>query len=74
MNNYALARQLADSGFPQGGKGNWLYDPSKLVASNVDRVYGPTLEELIEACGIKFHVLEHVRHKAFKLVAEGERP
>ena len=59
--DHALAKQLANAGFPQGGNGVWLFDPSSIVARSKDRVYRPTLEELIEACGIKFHVLENFR-------------
>jgi len=51
---YELAKELKDSGFPQGGNGAWIVPPDSLVSRNEDRVYVPTLEELIEACGEKF--------------------
>jgi hypothetical protein len=53
---YELAKQLDEAGFPQGGKGDWLSDPDALIAR--DRVYAPTLEELIEACGAQFEELQ----------------
>ena len=52
---YELARQLEEAGFPQVGTGHWLSDPDALIAR--DRVYVPTLEELIEACGTQFEEL-----------------
>ena len=48
---YELAKQLKDAGFAQGGKGAWIVSPNNLVSRHEDRVYVPTLEELIEACG-----------------------
>jgi hypothetical protein len=48
--NYQLARELKDAGFPQAGNGRWTGDPNKLVWESGDRVYVPTLEELIERC------------------------
>jgi hypothetical protein len=48
--NYELAKQLNDAGFPQGGKGAWTFPPQNLVARSADRIYVPTLSELIEAC------------------------
>jgi hypothetical protein len=48
---YELAKQLQGAGFPQSGNGKWLLPPYALVGRSVDRVYVPTLEELIEACG-----------------------
>lgn len=47
--NYELEKKLKDAGFPQhqplvnDGNGNWNYHP--------------TLSELIEACGDRFHCL-----------------
>ena len=49
--DYELAKALAEAGYPQGGKGKWVWPPDKLVTSSSDRVYVPTLGELIEACG-----------------------
>lgn len=43
-----------DAGFPQIGKGRLIGSPNKLVWRSSDRVYVPTLEELIEACGKDF--------------------
>jgi hypothetical protein len=57
--NYDLAKQLRDAGFPQGGKGTWAFPPNALVGRANDRVYLPTLSELIEACGDIFHALRH---------------
>lgn len=55
--NYELAKQLRDAGFPQCGNGRWIGPPDKIVWRSGDRAYVPTLEELIEACGDKFFVL-----------------
>jgi hypothetical protein len=46
---YRLAKQLEAAGWPQVGTGRWISDPASLVARG--RIYAPTLEELIEACG-----------------------
>jgi hypothetical protein len=46
-----LAKSLTDAGFPQTGKGSLIGSPDKLVWRRGDRVYVPTLEELIGACG-----------------------
>jgi hypothetical protein len=46
--NYELACQLKDAGFPQGGKGTWVLPPDSIVVRHSDRVYVPSLEELIE--------------------------
>jgi hypothetical protein len=53
---YAIARQLEEAGFPQAGKGTWIGDPETLVWRS--RVYVPTLEELIAACGARFGKLQ----------------
>ncbi len=55
--NYDLAKELMDAGFPQGGKGSWTHPRDAIVIRSHDRVYAPTLEELIEACGNKFGAL-----------------
>lgn len=47
--DYQLAKQLEAAGWPQVGRGRWISDPAGLVARG--RIYAPTLEELIEACG-----------------------
>ena len=49
--DYDLAESLMDAGFPQIGKGRLIGPLNKLVWRSGDRVYVPTLEELIEACG-----------------------
>ena len=48
---YGLAKELEVAGFPQGGKGTWMYPTDVIVARSAVRVYAPTLEELIDACG-----------------------
>ncbi len=55
--DYDLAESLMDAGFPQIGKGSLIGPPNKLVWRSGDRVYAPTLEELIEACGENFALL-----------------
>jgi hypothetical protein len=57
MIDFAIANELKDAGFPQGGNGRWLVDPNNIVARGRDRAYVPTLEELIEACGDCFENL-----------------
>ena len=56
--DYDLAESLMDAGFPQIGKGSLIGPMNKLVWRSGDRVYVPTLEELIEACGDGFESLE----------------
>ena len=56
--DYELAKSLMDAGFPQIGKGSLIGSPDKLVWRSGDRVYVPTLEELIEACGKNFGSLD----------------
>ena len=56
--DYDLAESLMDAGFPQIGKGRLIGSPNKLVWRSDDRVYVPTLEELIEACGKNFGSLD----------------
>ncbi|HMF20559.1 MAG TPA: hypothetical protein VKG24_00315 [Pseudolabrys sp.] len=56
--DYELAKCLMDAGFPQIGKGRLIGSPNKLVWRTGDRVYVPTLEELIEACGKNFGALD----------------
>jgi hypothetical protein len=56
--DYELAKSLMDAGFPQIGKGSLIGSPNKLVWRSGDRVYVPTLEELIEACGRNFDSLD----------------
>jgi hypothetical protein len=48
---YELARELREAGFPQAGKGTQTGPSDKLVWRAGDRVYVPTLSEMIEACG-----------------------
>ena len=47
---YELAKELKEAGFSQGGKGSWIGPPEALTWRHTDRVYQPTLSELIEAC------------------------
>jgi len=56
--DYELAKSLMDAGFPQIGKGSSIGSPDKLVWRISDRVYVPTLEELIGACGENFGSLD----------------
>ena len=56
--DYELAKSLMDAGFPQIGKGSSIGSLDKLVWRSGDRVYVPTLEELIDACGENFGSLD----------------
>jgi hypothetical protein len=49
-----FGQRTSRSSFPQGGKGGWLLPPDKLVVRSGDRVYEPTLSELIAECGDGF--------------------
>ena len=76
---YELAKQLFDAGFPQGGGGTWSVPPDKVVSRREDRIYVPSLEELLEAVGPNFHyVLKLPREwKAFSVnleVGRGQSP
>lgn len=55
--DYPLAKALKEAGFRQEGNGRSIVDPRLIVARRVDRAYVPTLEELVEACGERFHSL-----------------
>lgn len=66
MISFELATKLKDAGFPQNGvMGDWVYvwedeDPVLLEDSerqNENMIFIPSLEELIEACGISFVAL-----------------
>jgi hypothetical protein len=48
--DYELAKQLRDAEFLQAGTGRWIGPPDKAFWRSGDRVYVPTLEELLEAC------------------------
>ena len=56
--DYQLAQELRDAGFPQSGRGTQIGPSDKLVWRAGDRVYIPTLSELIDACGERFWMLE----------------
>jgi hypothetical protein len=71
--DYELAKKLKDAGFPQTGKGsielgypepkvNSYTKTTPIIKEPLDEVYHPTLEELIEACGDKFHHLVHEKN------------
>jgi hypothetical protein len=51
---YELAKEIRDAGFPQIGNGKSVSPVDALVMRRGDRVYAPTLSELIAACGIPF--------------------
>ena|SRR5579864_6342676 len=59
--DFELAKRLKDTGFPQGGHGHWIGPPAKFFWRHEDRVYVPTLGELIEACNVtnRHFVLKH---------------
>ena len=70
--DYGLAKSLMDAGFPQIGKGSSIGSPEKLVWRISDRVYVPTLEELIDACGENFGSLDK-RHDGWLARANGDQ-
>ncbi len=71
--DYELAMALKDAGFPQTGlRYTWYFSTNPMglfnsgeeyldVANHPDRTVCPTLEELIEACGGRFHKLIRVQ-------------
>src|SRR2546423_9101291 len=70
--DYTLAKGLEQAGFPQGSKGTWAYPPDAIVGRAKDRVYVPTLAELIEACGDRFSGLTRDAHPSpWKWIAHG---
>jgi hypothetical protein len=75
--NYDLAKQLREAGLAQGGNGKWITPPDKIVARREDRVYVPTLSELIMACE-DFRCLEKNRGtwvaRTTAVTAEGVTP
>jgi hypothetical protein len=70
--DYELAKSLMDAGFPQIGKGSSIGSPDKLVWRISDRVYVPTLEDLIGACGENFGSLDK-RHDGWLARANGDQ-
>ena len=69
---YEQAKELEDAGFPQGRSGTWIYPSSQLVARAQDRVYVPTLEELIAACGDDFEAL--IKHAGGWRAVPAQKP
>ena len=69
--DYELAKSLMDAGFPQIGKGSSIGPKDKLVWRISDRVYVPTLEELIDACGENFGSLDK-QHDGWLARANGD--
>jgi hypothetical protein len=61
---YDVAKRLKEEGFPQGGSGSWIGPPSNLVWLSGQRVYVPTFEELLAACGDVVQALTHERSQA----------
>ena len=68
--NYGLAKKLKDAGFPQGGK----VRPTECAGwgGGDSDVINPTLEELIDACGDDFRLLELVSGKRWECVGVDE--
>ena len=69
MISYESAKELADAGFPQRGNGSWVGSPAKLLWRSKDRVYAPTLEELIDGCGDDFSNLHTLRDDEWRAEA-----
>ena len=62
MISVELAQQLQKAGFPQRGAGH--VDPTDTSLGL--KVFYPTLEELIEACGAEFESLHSGRNRKMK--------
>jgi len=69
---YALAKALQDAGFPQEGAGKWVGDPASIIMRRADRIYAPTLEELIAACGDEFVSLRNFRRELESFNGKGK--
>ena len=62
MLSYKLAKQLKDAGFPQKVRNGNVYHPT-IFEADIDAIYFPTLEELIEWCGGEFDSLISIGDK-----------
>lgn len=82
---YKLAKKLKEAGFPQEGKGKMGLEAWRIGEGKIHKrtAYIPTLEEIIDACGDKFHVIDRVVDKEWraygvttspKLYFRGETP
>jgi hypothetical protein len=58
--NYELAKELKDGGFPQNGSGKLIGPADSLVWRHADRVYMPTLEDLLGSLGNHFYSLGRI--------------
>jgi hypothetical protein len=58
--DYDLAQELRDAGFPQHGSGKLIGPADSLVWRHADRVYMPTLEEILGSLGHHFYSLEQI--------------
>lgn len=60
--NYELAKKLKDAGFPQHIEDDLDYDRDgiEVVFPSGERVYVPSLSELIDACGEDFEALVRI--------------
>ncbi len=49
---YELAKQLAEAGFTQGGRGMWVDEKENILGyrSSPSQFYIPIIDELIDAC------------------------
>ena len=95
--NYKLAKQLKDAVFPfkkveyatdydEDGIGNCCYCESKTFGSGSNAYLIPTLEELIDACGVRFGELQRdidefddtiwyaIDRQSKKIVGKGKTP
>jgi hypothetical protein len=68
--DYELLVALRDAGFPQAGRGMWVGNPASLVVRAGDRVYAPTLEELIEACSSQLYQIENRFGQDWRAIGE----
>jgi hypothetical protein len=58
--DYELADELKKAGFPQGELNGFVGLMNVGQGDEHGRAYFPTLSELIEACGDRFHLLERM--------------
>jgi hypothetical protein len=70
--DYEFAKSLMEGGFPQMGRGGSIGSPDEFVWRISDRVYVPTLEELIDACEENFGSLDK-QHGGWLACANGDR-
>lgn len=71
---YPLLKSLYEAGFevPEQQEGEWV--DILIPKGGIDRIYFPTLEELVEACGEHFTELRDVQNLQLRMAHPKEVP